>query len=258
MRRQWGRVRYRFGARLGPRRSAAGLPPATVILMSYRRPGNMRAIVGEVLRLGFVERVVVSNNNPDVALRISIRDRRLAILQQDRHRRASIRMALARDTAGERFLTCDDDLFLRAEQMEELYRRFLAQPEIVHGLVGSMRLPPGTDKSARSDLRGDRELDVVSRVAAFSRAHVDGWFRNLATLGLDSPDELQNGEDILLSLAGSGRPRCHDLGPLLECETTYRRGIALSREEGFHDRRRRIYDRLVRDHRARGQTCWEI
>ena len=39
-----------------------------VIILSYSRPQNIQTIVEGVLRCGFLERIIVSNNNPDVCI----------------------------------------------------------------------------------------------------------------------------------------------------------------------------------------------
>ena len=243
---RWRAWRYRFGARfLGPCGDAA-LPPATAILMSYRRPANMEAIVGQLLRLRFVERVVLSNNNPDVDISefVKRRDARLTIIEQPRRRPASIRAALARDHPAERYISLDDDIFLTAAQIETVYRGLLAEPDVVHGVQGGARTHDG-ERPFRGDIRGDATVELVHRAYFFARPLVDEWFRLLDALGYATADALPNAEDVIFSFAGRGRPRCHDVGGWIDCETSDAAGIALWREPDFDAPRAHVFDQLA-------------
>ena len=61
-------------------------------------------------------------------------------------------------------------------------------------------------------------------------------------IGRHDPN-LANGEDILLSFAGEGRPKIHDVGKLFYCSSTSLEGVALWRTLGdFWDERVRLFE----------------
>ena len=60
-------------------KSSLAQPTATAILLSYARPQNLQWIIQSLLRCEFIEKVIVSNNNPSTKLEkwVPITDSRL-------------------------------------------------------------------------------------------------------------------------------------------------------------------------------------
>jgi len=230
----------------------------TVILLSFARPENMEPLVRGLLCADFVRKVVLSNNNPAYRMAdwLRVRDERLVVLEQPRRMPPGIRFALAAAEPGDYFITIDDDVFLRPEQLRTLFARLIASPAVTHGVQGQerrerppARLPWGTDwqKGWFSGLRGEtREVDVLNRVYAFTRAHLETYHALASRLGLEVAD-IANGEDILISASGAGRPWVHAVGPLADCLSSNMKGIATwATRERFFDERLELYERVQR------------
>lgn len=243
---------------------APGEPKLTVILLSYNRVRNMQPIVRGLLRSGVVERIIVSNNNPSYRIGewISLRDERLELVDQPHKTAPGIRFEFARKAPGSYFLSVDDDVFLTPRQVQRLFQELRANPRMPHGIQGEnyvgMNAPPGPGQKVRRipwDLglqRAERETDVLNCVYAFTREHVEEMFRLAGQLGRDVAT-LGNGEDILLSCSGQGRPRIHDLGRVLMCLSAHQLGVATyrTREHFFQEREELLFSlRALQDKRA--------
>jgi hypothetical protein len=230
----------------------------TVILLSFARPENMEPLVRGLLCADFVRKVVLSNNNPAYRMAdwLRVRDERLVVLEQPRRTPPGVRFTLAAAEPGEYFITIDDDVFLRPEQLKTLFARLLASPAVPHGVQGQdclerppARPPRGTHWQAGwlSGVLGQtREVDVLNRVYAFTRAHLETYLALASRLGLEAA-EISNGEDILLSASGAGRPWIHAVGTVADCLSSNMKGIATwATREHFFDERLALYQRVQR------------
>ncbi|WP_257458782.1 glycosyltransferase family 2 protein [Archangium lipolyticum] len=235
-------TRWRNQVRHGPNLPATGPERLTVVLLSYRRVRNIEPMVNSLLRADFVGRVLVSNNNP--AYRISdwvrVRDERLHLVDQSERRYAGIRFELARGEQGEYFASIDDDTFLSPEQLRQLFTMLVTDPSTPHGIQGELyKGRPGepTNDDWRPGLVGERRVDAINRVYFFTREHLEELYRLAGLLGLNVPT-LANGEDLLLSACGRLRPRVHDVGPVAQCLSAHRLGVATwrTRQDFFQER----------------------
>jgi hypothetical protein len=243
--------------------SLEGGPKLTVVLLSYKRVRNMQPIVRSLLRADFVERIIVSNNNPEYRIGewITLRDERLRLVDQPRQTPAGIRFELARSEPGSYFLSIDDDVLLSPHQVKRLFQELLADPRVPHGIQGEEYLGPQVDSKGRALIswkpgirRAERETDVINCVYAFTRQHLEEMFRQARALGQEMAT-LANGEDVLLSCSGLGRPRIHDLGPVLTCLSSHQVGVATwrTRQSFFHEREEMLFAlRALRERRAVG------
>ncbi len=227
-------VRYQKQVRSSPTPPSMGELRLTVILISYRRVANMATLTENFLRLPFVERVVVSNNNPKYRIRDWIRnkDPRLILIDQHKKTGPGIRFDLARNYLSDYYLTVDDDIFLTPEQVHQLFVHLVDQPTYLHGIfgqqyVGREQVPAQFSGWKCSITRSNTEVDVLNRVYAFTQQHLETYFQRISDLGLGEGSEIFNGEDVILSACGDGRPHIHDLGPWLDCILEGDPGIAL-------------------------------
>lgn len=226
---RWARESYE-GEQLGLERPET----CCVVLLSYRRPANLDVLLHSVLRCEFVERVIVCNNNPEVRLAglLTAEDPRVTLLEQPRPTRQGIRLRLAAESGARFILSIDDDLFLTPEQLGLLFWRLVEAPRVPHGLSGEVARAPEAGTKYPYDIdvsRRSQEVDHLTRVYGFTDAHAREALGLAGELGLPPPEALGNGEDLLLSFAGEGRPRIHDVGPLLQCMSWNRPGIATCR-----------------------------
>lgn len=230
-------LRWQHDARFGPRVGLDGPQKLTIILLAWKRMHNMEPIVRSLLRADFVERIIVSNNNPEyrIADWISLRDERLHLVDQPKATAPGIRFEIARSEPGAYFMSIDDDIFLYPEQVKRLFQALLERPGAVHGTQGERYVGEAGGERIGDQLihfgwqvnirQREEQVDVLNTVYTFSREHVTRLYERAEQLGIEVP-ELANGEDILLSASGTERPWVHDVGPVAECISYCRYGVS--------------------------------
>jgi hypothetical protein len=223
---------------------------ATVIVLSYRRMNNIPAIVRNALLCDFVERVVVSNNNPEVDLKPRLPDdeSRLVLVQQEQRRWPSFRYELARDEPGTYFLCIDDDVFPSPWQLRRMFRALLRDPSAPLGTFGQVYNPElrrlvGIRRRIWSWRSYTQPVDVLLQTYAFTRKHLDRYFALLSAIGVVN-DEIHSSEDVVISFAGDRRPTCTDTGYVFECLSSRNATIATHQQDGFEAFRQDLYQRL--------------
>lgn len=237
-------------ASLGYRARLRGAGGVTVIILSYKRMANIPRIVRSSLLCGFVDRVVVSNNNPEVDLRpyLTIRDPRLELRQQPEHRGPSYRYDLARECAADYYICIDDDVFPFPWQLRRLFRSLVADPSAPRGTGGQVY---DRRKAGLVELRPKafslrdqtRTVDVIWQIHAFTRRHLDAYFEIVENMGMEN-SSIHSSEDIIISFAGSGLPVLEDVGHVFKCPSGTEPGIATHNRKGFFDYRRDLYLRV--------------
>ncbi len=228
-----------------------GLPAkATVIVLSYKRMDNIPVIVRNALLCGFVERVVVSNNNPDVDLTPYLRltDPRVELVQQPQRRWPSYRYDLARAYPSEYYLCIDDDIFPTPWQLRRLLAALVAGPEAPRGSGGQTYDPVSGEFDYYSFplwSRRDRgqPVDIILHAYAFTRRHLERYFELLAAIGIRN-DAVDNSEDVIISFAGTRPAVVEDVGRMYECATFRDPAVATHRQSGFDDFRKDLFLRL--------------
>jgi hypothetical protein len=217
--------------------------------LSYLRVRNLEPMVRSLLRCGFVEKIVVSNNNPEhrIADWVQIRDRRVYLLDQPRPTPCSIRYQIALEEPGPYFLSIDDDVFLYPGQVRRLFEELVARPTAPHGLQGEDFLGERTPKTClgwKINLHGfEGQVDNINTCYAFTREHAAEMERLARLLGLDLAD-IPMGSDVLLGAAGQERPFLHDVGSVLHCLSCHRVGVATWRKRGFFTKRCQLFREL--------------
>ncbi len=237
--------RWRDAALRGERLPWRGEQRITVVLLSYKRVHNMDTLVRNLLRADCVQHLVVSNNNPDyrIADWVRVEDARLRLVDQPHRAHAGLRFELARQAPGDYFISVDDDVLLYPEQLELLFKGVLERPEVPHGVQGERFIGRGGTQRAgvfgewEPGCSGNTEADVINTVYTFTRAQLEEMYRLAAALGREVAT-LANGEDVLLSMSGQGRPRVHDVGEVGQCLSWRRAGVATwrTRQAFFHER----------------------
>ena len=157
------------------------------------------------------------------------------------------RFEIARELEGDYFMAVDDDVFLEPAQVERLFAALKAAPEVPHGVVGQTLIGPPAERgqvlSYETIERGEGEVDFLNRVYLFTRAQCASLCELLELTDRLEGDrlKLKYGDDIVLSFCGHGRPRIHDTGPPLFCNTANRRGVAVWKEFDFQQYRTELY-----------------
>lgn len=241
---------YCLAVQLGPRRRVRGPERCTVVLLSYRRPQNIEWIVRGYLKCDFVTRVIVSNNNPAIDLTCHLRldDPRIELIQQTALTRQGMRFSLAAERGDENrfFLSPDDDIFLYPGQIETLFRGLVAAPAVPHGIQGEVRrekalLPHYPFQLA---VTGDGLVDHLLGYYAFTREQARRCVELYGVLGWGDPSSVGNGEDIVLSFSGAGRPRIHHVGGFLQCASWQTEVATWRSHRNFFKERLILHDHL--------------
>lgn len=212
---------------------------------NFRRPQNIRPIVRSLLASRSVGRIIVSNNNPDCILErwFTPSQDRVSVLSHAEPQNCFMRYVHLQPFAGARNLIIDDDVFLLPPQIDTLCDRLKENPSVPHGLYGQRW---DGERFLGGIQRVEDGIDVISRVYAFTDRHLHGVLDTVEPLKAAFADIMHAGwsDDIMLSCSGSGLPRIHDAGPLVDCPTQGAKGIATWRNDGFHASRTEIFKRV--------------
>lgn len=222
----------------------------TVIVLNHKRPQNVGQIARYALRAGFVARVIVSNNSQAyrMADHVDVQDPRLLLIDQPEPSGVGISLELARAHPARYYLRIDDDIFLHPAQLQWIYWNLRNHAEQPHGIFGAAHAPGGGPSPQwpfvhRRHVTGP--IDILNGLFAFTDRHLSEYFRLCALLGIVDQRALMNGEDIVLSFSGDRRPLAHHIGPVWECASEAKPGVALHlTRPGFYEERWRIYSTL--------------
>lgn len=223
-----------------------------VVILSHNRPQNIDLIVRSALKNTFVSELVVSNSNPTVSISdwVELEDSRLRLVDEAEPTQPGHRFSIAQKMEGEWFLAVDDDIFLTAENWRDFFGVLLDGPQVPHGVTGNLyrkdALANGDGHPFVHVEHKDVSVDVLIGAYAFTREHLSRLFRLSRELGIENMSRFRNGEDILLSLCGGGRPRIHDLGRLFCCATSSVEGVALWKTHGnFWEERAALLEKAL-------------
>ncbi|MGH9941657.1 MAG: hypothetical protein ACRD9R_04765 [Pyrinomonadaceae bacterium] len=215
-------------------------PQAICIIQSYRpeRMRNVAPLVRCLLKCDFIEKIIVSNNNPRLHIHdwVRLRDGRVTLVNQPVRRGCGYRWIIAGAEGADYFIAIDDDCLLYPAQFAALFRRLVERPEVPHGLAGLRR--------SRYVQRYEGEVDVLYNVFAVTRAHVAAYLTYVEEIVANeyAPHEAIEfwGDDVIMSQTGAARARVHDVGRLSWCRTAFAPGVALHKEAQFELRRNEV------------------
>ncbi len=222
----------------------------TVIVLNHKRPENVGQIARYVLRAGFVGKLIISNNSQEYPIEkyIKAQDPRLVLINQAEPSGVGISFELAREYPSRYYLRVDDDIFLHPAQLQWIYwnlRQFADRP---HGIFGAALAPdknPDQEWPFVHRRNVDATVEILNGLFAFTREHLDEYFRLCGLLGITNQKTLMNGEDIVLSYAGDKKPLIHNIGPIWECASEASPGVALHQSRPrFYEERWKIFSDL--------------
>lgn len=216
---------------------AVSSPDIVAIVLSYRRPYNIDAIVRTLLKTPSVAKVIISNNNPEFRMLdwISVRDSKITLIEQVTEKPAHIRFSIAaRENEYTKFLVIDDDLFLRPSQLETLCRALHLDPSRPYGVTGQVY------DSWRGMLYHNinertQKVDILNRVYAFTSEHLENFFTIVRQADYrPSVEQWKHSlwDDLFLSFSGA-TPQVIFTGKYLGCPSESREGIAAWRAKDF-------------------------
>lgn len=249
----------RFGRR------EAALPPTTFVVLSYRRPGNMHALVSGLLALKAAARVVVINNNAELDLAPYLpKDPRIELVRGTGA--IGYRYVMGSQATTERVAFIDDDLFVMPDAWKRLLRSFDRAPASPKSLIGLLYVPTG-DAIAHPSLRGipvdfgegsyfwaqvadEGVVDVAAAgVSVCSREQATRVFEVAKAVGADIATSSVS-DDLFFSFAGTERPGVAGAIPMRDfafCVTATRKRVAISQNgAAYFAERRSTFHELER------------
>jgi hypothetical protein len=206
---------------------------------------HIDAHVRNILKCTFVDRVVVSSHNPAmrIELQCRVRDPRVEFVNQDVPRGCGHRWVVARDLDAGFLMVFDDDVRLFSWQVAKLFRHLIAEPDVPHGLAGLVLRETSIDYYEREEA----SVDLICEGYALTRRHLDRYDELATALASDASLSAiveASADFALISAAGTGRPKVHDLGRIYRCDTFSNEGVAVHRERGFWEGLARVRKEL--------------
>jgi hypothetical protein len=192
------------------------------------------ALARNILRCGFVERLVLSNHNPAVRLadHLSLSDARVVVNEERAPMGCGHRWQVAVRWPAGYLIVIDDDILLRPEQLRTLFHALQADPARPHGIAGMRRSHAGTFEFVE---RRNDDTDFLCEVYAVTGEHLDRYVQRRDRLPQRVRARVDRSADfVLISACGNGRPRLHDVGRVLRCESFKAPGIAVHQGAEFH------------------------
>lgn len=230
-----------------------GIPESeklTVIVLNHKRPENVGQIAQYVLRAGFVGKLIISNNSQEYPIEqyIKVKDPRLVLLNQAEPSGVGISFELAREYPARYYLRVDDDIFLHPAQLQWIYWNLRQSADRPHGIFGAAFLPekdPEQEWPFVHRRNADITVEILNGLFAFTREHLEEYFRLCGLLGITDQKALMNGEDIVLSYSGHKKPLIHNIGPIWECASEASPGVALHQSRPrFYEERWKMFSEL--------------
>ncbi|OGJ61395.1 hypothetical protein A3A67_05140 [Candidatus Peribacteria bacterium RIFCSPLOWO2_01_FULL_51_18] len=226
-------------------------PDTVAIIESFKRPQNIELLARLYLKIPFISKVIISNNNRLIRIRdwVSHSDPRLFVYDQPMDRACHFRFELARREKSPYFIFNDDDIFLSPGQISRLLSALHLDPSRLHGVQGQIYSETHDSLIHRDSyvFGVEKEADIINRIYACDFEHIRGFFCLIDMLSTNHKFIYwykSFWDDMVLSFTGKSKPMTHDVGYVLNCPTSSQAGIAEWRREGFFENRNRLFHRL--------------
>jgi len=213
-------------------------PQKATVLITYFNPARMEHIdpqVRNVLKCRFVDRVIISNHNPDISIdqMVKVRDKRLIFINQEIKRGCGFRWAVAAEFDPEYLIVVDDDILLFPSQLAKLFQHLIGEPEIPHGFTGMRHTENGEFEYYE---RVDMDVDFLCEIYAVTRQNLR-QYRELEH-HIERDTHLSKLVDssmdfMLISQTSLQNPRIHNVGRIFRCLTFNQAGIAVHKADDF-------------------------
>lgn len=233
------RIRYTLwtlGSHAGRPVSCGASAQATVLIACYsqERARNLGPQVRHLLKCTFVERIVLSNHNPDLRLPADLPDDpRVVVVAQPVSRGCGFRWFVAQSFNPDYLIVIDDDILLYPRQIAALFDHLVTEPDVPHGMTGMSEV---ADTEFVFVERDEMEVDFLCEVYAVTGEHLRRY--RALRMRLEEVEHMGDlidraGDFAVVSQTGNGPPRIHDVGRIQRCETFDRVGVAVHKDEAF-------------------------
>lgn len=240
------------------RRVSLGTPHKVTILITYFHPVRMKQIgpqLRNILKCNFVEKVIVSNHNPDIRIedKVEIRDKRLVCINQPIARPCGYRWHIATSLDGEYLIAIDDDILLFPLQLKTLFQHLVQEPEVPHGFSGMLHLQDGEFQYREYE---DLEVDYLTEVYAVTPNHIKRYAEIAQSITEQDATLLKGYGDcdfIVISQTAKQNPKIHKVNRLFKSDTFKTPGIANHKDPEYSENIEKVA-RLVEQIRSRDQV----
>lgn len=214
------------------------IPQKATVLITYYHPARMAQVepqVRNILKCHFVDRLVLSNHNPEVNIeeKVKIKDRRLHFINQKQRRGCGYRWFVAQELSPDYLIVVDDDILFFPGQLARLFRQLVAEPMRPHGITGMLQ-------QANADLeyheKKEMVVDFLCEAYAVTGAQVSRYLelRNQIAKDEQLAEMIDSAADFMvISQTGSQKPKIHHVGRLFKSDTFKQAGVAVHKNDGF-------------------------
>jgi hypothetical protein len=211
---------------------------ATILLAPYHpeRMNHLDPLVRNLLKCTFVEKIVITNHNPNIKIedKINIRDDRLVCINQNVRRGSGYRWHVANTLDAEYFIIIDDDVLLLPSQLKILFQHLISEPSVPHGYTGQLHL---MNNQFEYHERENIEVDYLCELYAVSKDHVKRYVeieRLIVEQDKTLADAIERFADhIVISQTTTQNPKIHEISRLLRSGTFNTPGIAIHKDDKF-------------------------
>lgn len=174
-------------------------PVATVVVLNWQRPSNVRAILDRYTEYRRVAEIIVWSNNGD---RTFMYDHPKVRLVHSAELGLNTRWAAALLAQYGCVIVSDDDLIADEATIERLIDSYRREPDRAYTLHGRNPTPTNEYALQLDHVREPTEAVMhLTRLTCLARQHVPHYFVALEELGLRIDPTTGGGEDIVMSFA---------------------------------------------------------
>ncbi|MFV0571731.1 MAG: hypothetical protein ACK5M1_04760 [Xanthomarina gelatinilytica] len=219
------------------------------IVLSYKRPKNISRICKTLIKSDILDKLIVSNNNPDINILdfIKFKHPKLEITNQSTHKNSSYRFVIAKPLMNkyDGYVFIDDDIFLTTKQIIQLKTELEKAPNAIHGFFGmNIEIDKGNILFEEGKINANKHVDVINRVYFFNLTSLKRYYSLLSKIDVDV-NQVGFCDDIILSMASKEKPFCHDIGDYEDCPSSNIEGVALWLEDDFYTERKTMLSRIL-------------
>lgn len=208
------------------------------VLITYFNPVRMKHInhqIRNLLKCDFVEKVIISNHNPDINIEalINVTSDRVVVRNQQIRRGCGYRWWVANDFSPEFLIVADDDLLLFPRQIKKLFAALIHEPQMPHGFAGMIQQ---SDYALEYHQKENRIVDYLCEIYAITGEQLKQYTKLSREIIKD--ETLKNmvefsADFIITSRTGSQKPHIHHTSHILRCPSFNQTGVAVHREQVF-------------------------
>ncbi len=215
---------------------------AIIPVYSPERLRNVKRQIELLKKCDFIERIVISNHNPDIKLKQVLEDSddRIVVVDQNTRRGCGYQWLVLKTFQPDLIFSIDDDMLLFPFQLVKVLEELESNPGVPHGVAGW---------SGRVYLKNQEVcVNRLTQFYAITIEHLGNYFELVDAIASGDGDikELIEfwGDDLVISRTGSDLPRIHKVGVIIQDRTATKLGVATFTYDGFLDNRKKVSNLL--------------